>query len=407
MIEILKVLALLCTAAVLGKLISRLKLPAILGWLITGMIFGPYLVGLVDQSILDSVGYRVFVKTAEGLAGIMIGSEIVFKKLARYGRQLVTVTLFQSLGTFVTVTAVFALALTWTGLPICLSFIFGGIALATAPAPALSIVNQYKTEGPVTKTLIPMAALDDVIGVIVFFSVISIVSSLFGGSEVDPLSVVLMIVLPLVIGIAGGLAAAFIVRFVPRENVCFVIFLGLLAITIDGGFIIDYFVFHSFLLNYLLIGMAFAATFVNLVKPEKIEKILHWYQPVLGLSLIIVIVNLGLPLDFRLIAGAGIFTLVYIVARALGKIGGAAVGGVVAHAPPSVTRYLGLTLLPHSGVSLVFTGIAASTIGAFNPEAAAVIQGTIAAAAILNEIIAVILARLAFKWAGELPKTNS
>lgn len=122
-------------------------------------------------------------------------------------------------------------------------------------------------------------------------------------------------------------------------------------------------------------------------------------------SIFIVIVNLGMPLDYRLIAGAGVFTAVYILSRAAGKIGGAFLGGKVTKADPKVTKYLGFTLLPHSGVSLIFTGIAVNTMNAIDPSLAAVISGTIVSAAIINEIIAVLLAKIAFKWAGEINVT--
>ncbi|MGN1053013.1 MAG: hypothetical protein ACI4SH_06485, partial [Candidatus Scatosoma sp.] len=116
----------------------------------------------------------------------------------------------------------------------------------------------------------------------------------------------------------------------------------------------------------------------------------------------VVIVNLGMPLDYRLIAGAGVYTAVYILSRAAGKIGGAFLGGKITKAEPTVTRFLGFTLLPHSGVSLVFSGIAASTLATIDPSLSALLSGTIVAAAIINEIIAVIVAKAAFKWAGEL-----
>lgn len=109
-----------------------------------------------------------------------------------------------------------------------------------------------------------------------------------------------------------------------------------------------------------------------------------------------------MPLDYRLIAGAGLFTAVYILSRAAGKIGGAYLGGKLTKAEPTVTKYLGFTLLPHSGVSLVFTGIAVTTLTAIDTSLASIVSGTIVAAAIINEIIAVIVAKFAFKWAGEI-----
>lgn len=153
----------------------------------------------------------------------------------------------------------------------------------------------------------------------------------------------------------------------------------------------------------MLIGMAYSATTANLIAEEKTEEMMKLYAPVLNISLVIVIVSLGIPLDYRLIAGAGLFTVIYILSRAVGKTGGAYLGGKITKAEPTVTKYLGLTLLPHSGVSLVFTGIAVNTLSQIDAELSAVLSGTIVAAAIINEIIAVILAKFAFKKAGEMP----
>ena len=184
----------------------------------------------------------------------------------------------------------------------------------------------------------------------------------------------------------------------------FVFLLLFLCIAALCGLLIDGYVFHSFRLNYLLIGMAFSATVVNIVPENELKETLEFYNPLLNLSLILVIVNLGMPLDYRLIAGAGLFTVLYILSRAVGKIGGAYLGGKLTKADPVVTKYLGFTLLPHSGVSLVFTGIAVTTLSAIDPFLASIVSGTIVAAAIVNEFIAVIVAKFAFKWAGEIKK---
>lgn len=402
-ISVLKIFALLCTALICGKLTAKLKLPAILGWLIAGVVFGPYLVGIVTAEITDAMWYKIAVKFFEAFAGVMIGREILLKKLASSGKQIIGITAIQSIGTFLFVSLVFAVVLAISGLPVYLAFLFGGIALATAPAPALSIVNEYHTRGSVTDTLIPLAAIDDVIGVIVFFSVISIVQGLGGGdARTSVFSTIGMIVMPFIIGIGIGALAAQCVKRVQKSALCFAVFILFLLLSIVAGLAVDIMVFRSFRLNYLLIGMAYSAAVVNLIPEEQTEKILSLYNPLLNLSLVIVIANLGMPLDYRLIAGAGVFTAVYILSRAAGKIGGAYLGGKITKAKPTVTKYLGLTLLPHSGVSLVFTGIAVTTLSVTDPASASVLSGTIVAAAIINEIIAVLVAKYAFKWAGEI-----
>lgn len=401
-IGFLRIFAILCAASVCGKMVSRLRLPSILGWLIAGIIFGPYLAGVVTLDITDTLWYQIFIKFFECFAGVMIGREIIFKKIARSGKQIIGITFVQSIGTFVFVSAVFGAVFAMTDIPLYLAFIFGGIALATAPAPALSIVNEYHTKGPVTKTLIPLAAIDDIIGVIVFFTVISIVSGTSGSAPVSPAAIAGMLLLPFVIGILMGSCAAFLIKRARRGSVRFALLLLFLCMAAVCGLLADRYIFGSFSLNYLLIGMAFSATVVNIVPEEEMAEALKRYTPLLNLALVIVIVNLGMPLDYRLIAGAGLFTAVYILSRAAGKIGGAYLGGKITGAEPAVTKYLGFTLLPHSGVSLVFTGIAVTTLTTVDASLASIVSGTIVAAAIINEIIAVIIAKYAFKWAGEI-----
>lgn len=108
LIEVLRFFAIICVAVIVGKIVSKIKLPAILGWLITGILFGPYLTQIVTLEITEKVWY---------------------------------------ICTFLFVSLVFAVTFLIAKIPVYLAFIFGGIALATAPAPALSIVNEYKTRG--------------------------------------------------------------------------------------------------------------------------------------------------------------------------------------------------------------------------------------------------------------------
>ena len=143
-----------------------------------------------------------------------------------------------------------------------------------------------------------------------------------------------------------------------------------------------------------------------MISSTQLDAIMKVMNPVIGFGLIVVILDLGAPLDYHLIFGAGLYTAIYIIARAIGKYTGAYFGGAITHGPDTVKKYLGFTLLPHSGVSLVFTGIAVSVLSGPAPECASIIQGTIAAAAVINEIIAVFMAKKGFEWAGELPDSR-
>ncbi|WP_396335139.1 cation:proton antiporter [Clostridium sp.] len=393
-------------AFLIGKLISKVKMPSILGWLIAGMILGPHALSILDSSILEAGWYENIVHILECVVGLMIGTELVWKKIKKSGKSIIITTLTQSLGTFFLVSLVFGVVFYFVDVPIYLAFIFGGIALATAPAPALSVVREFKTDGPVTKTLIPMAALDDMVGVIVFFTTIAVVAGNISEQKLPGYMIPIVVVLPLVIGLATGLLAGLLLKKERKTLDTLVILIGMILITSGIGFIFNNHIMPKPILNFMLMGMAFSATFSNMITEDRLEKIMNDFNPILGISMIIVILNLGAPLDYNLILSAGLFTVIYIVARALGKYFGAFFGASITKSPKTVRNYLGLTLLPHSGVSLVFTGIAVSVLAGPDPKSAEIIQGTIAAAAVVNEVIAVIVAKKGFEWAGEFGKKD-
>lgn len=393
-------LAAIVLAFFAGKLVSKLRLPSILGWLIAGMILGPYALQLMPSEMMKSAWYESVIRFLECAVGMMIGSELVWNRMKKYGKALMITTLTQSLGTFVLVSAIFGIIFLFSGMPVYLAFVFAGIALATAPAPALSIVREFKTDGPVTKTLIPMAVLDDMVGVIIFFTTIAIVAKSISDTPIPIWIIPVMILFPLVIGFVTGLPAGLLLKRDRSKMMTLGILIGMIFATAALGFLCNN-LMPSPVLNFMLMGMAFSATLSNIVPEERLEQIMRDFNPLLGVSLMVVILNLGAPLDYHAMLGAGLFTVIYIISRACGKYFGARLGAKAMKMPVTVQKYLGFTLLPHSGVSLVFTGIAVSVLMVTAPESAKLVQGTIAAAAIVNEIIAVIFAKKGFEWAGE------
>ena len=211
-LSIVRLLAAVILAFLAGKLISKLKLPSILGWLIAGMVLGPHALSLVNSALLDAVWYQSAVHILECAVGLMIGTELVWKRIKKSGRSIIITTLTQSLGTFLLVSLVFGIVFYFTNIPLYLAFLFGGIALATAPAPALSIVREFKTKGPVTSTLIPMAALDDIVGCIVFFTTIALVAGNLSAGEMPAYMIALVVLLPLAIGVVTGLLAGLVLK---------------------------------------------------------------------------------------------------------------------------------------------------------------------------------------------------
>ena len=406
LIDVLRLLAAIAIAFIAGKLISKLKLPSILGWLIAGMVIGPHALGLLGSSVLDSQWFGVLESILECTFGLMIGTELIWKQMKTAGPQILITTITESLGTFLVVSLVFGVIFWSSGIPLYLAFMFGGIALATAPAPSLSVVNDLKTSGPVTRTLIPMAALDDLVGALVFFLVIALVSAHISTAGIPVSMVLFLVFLPVLIGILTGFITGKMLQHTKTPASTLTVMLIMLLVSAGIGFAINS-MLPAPVLNFMLIGMSFSAVFANMITEEQLSGMMKVMDPVIGFAMIVVILDLGAPLDYHLIFGAGIYTAIYIIARAIGKYSGTYFGAAITHAPDTVKRYLGFTLLPHSGVSLVFTGIAVSVLEGSAPECASIIQGTIAAAAVINEIIAVFMAKKGFEWAGELHKAEA
>lgn len=389
--NLLRLLIVVALGFLFGKLASKLKMPAVLGFLIVGMALGPNAANLLTQEILDAPAYERLISVLECGMGLMLGTEMVWKRMRRYGKQVLTITLTESLGTFLVVSAASCAIFYLTGVPVFLGLVFGGIALATAPTPALSIVTEYHTDGPVTRTLIPLAVLDDVAAITVFLGVMSVVLKQTSGSNVPGYLILLV-----------GLPVSALLRKSQNPKTNSVI--ALLGVLTAAGITLaaNTYLMPFPILNFMLTGMVYSAVFANRIPEEQLNGMMSRCTSIIGGCFTLIILNLGAPLDYHLILDAGLFTAIYIVTRAVGKIGGAAIGAHLSHAPVTVRKYLGLTLMPHSGVSLVLTGIAISSLTGALSQYGYIVRGTIAAATVINEVIAVFWARKGFQLAGEL-----
>ena len=216
--------------------------------------------------------------------GLMLGSELIWKRLKSYGKSLDITTLSQSLGTFLIVSLVFGIIFAFTDVPIYLAFVFGGIALATAPAPALSIVREFKTDGPDTKTLIPMAALDDIVGCVVFFTTIAVIAGKLSAGSMPAYMIALVVILPLVIGIVCGFLSGFILRRDNGDGITLALLIVIILFTSVAGFFFNNRVMPTPILNFMLMGMAFSATFSNMMSENRLEQIMRVFKAVYILS---------------------------------------------------------------------------------------------------------------------------
>lgn len=378
------------------RLIKLIKLPNVTAYLVAGLIIGPSVLGILSKENVESM--EVLVTLALGFIAFSIGGEFKLDSLKRLGKNITVITFVQAIGAVVVV----FLALLCAGelgligenyMP--LVFTLSAIATATAPAATLLVVRQYKAHGPVTETLLPVVAMDDAIGLMIFSIFIAIAQALASGTVptvqnmlVEP---VLEIVLSLAIGFVLGVVLSLCTRFFKsRANrLCLCI-----AATVIGTALAD-----IWNLSSLLLCMMIGAVLSNTGKD--VDRVLEgsdrWTPP---LFMIFFVIS-GADLDLSILPTVGVLGLLYIIARSLGKYFGARIGAAMVKANENVRKYLGFTLLPQAGVAVGMAQIALSRLPeAYGPK----VQAVVLSATLVYEIIGPVLTKIALQKAGEIEK---
>ena len=394
----------------ISRLTSKFNLPDVTSYLIAGLLVGPLCLGALgvpglglnsfeavdDLSLLSDV--------ALGFIAFSIGSEFRISALRKIGRQATIVAVFQALTATVLVDLALLVLHIFLGekLPVYTCVILGAIATATAPAATLMVVNQYKAKGPLTDILLPVVALDDAVGLIVFAVSNGVAKAMINGSLsivsvlVNP---ILEIVLSLGLGVCLGWVFSLVEKFFNSNSkrlcltVAFVVLctaLSKLSLQFGGGLKIGF--------SSLLVCMMCATMFCNLC--EFSEEIMYqtdrWTAPVYVLFFVLS----GAELDLRVfgdlaVVGIGV---VYILARSGGKILGANVSARLTQCPQSVCKYLGITLLPQAGVAL---GMSVTVAAEFGAEGA-IIRNIVLFSVLIYELVGPVLTKMALTAAGDI-----
>lgn len=418
-------------ALVLGLLSTRLMkiigLPNVTGYLIVGLIIGPYALGLIpgelslihgDPLYVTASGVNVYMldlfgvisTVALGFIGFSIGVEFKLSHVKEIGKSAITITFCQALAATLCVDVVLAAFSFWTKMPLYEALILGAIATATAPAATIMVVRQYKAKGIVTGTLLPVVALDDAVGLVVFAISNSIALSLASGAQVTVLNILVWPIVEIVASLAvgallGGLLSLAPSLFRSKDNrlictiTCVFLCLGvckLFGYLEDTGAL-------PFGLSDLLVCMMAGAVFVNVRTEarEMMENTDRWTSPVLMLFFILS----GAELDLRMFSGWQIIVclVLYVLARCAGKYFGAALGATVTHADKNVRKYLGITLFPQAGVAIGMATMCKNEFVKANlPEIGAKIVTITMCAVLIYELVGPILTKIALVKAGEI-----
>lgn len=377
-----------------GLLISRLmkliNLPNVTGYLIVGLLIGPYVANIV--SIEDVGKLSVITEVALGFIAFSIGGEFKLEYMKKIGGKLIGITLMQAACAvgFVTIALLFV--------PgehrVPQALLLGAIAAATAPAATLMVVRQYKAKGVVTDTLLPVVAFDDAVGLIVFAIFFSLAKVFATGAEItfsevawNPIHEILR---SLIIGGALGAILAVSMKFFrSRANrLCLMITAVVIGVALSSLFEM------SSLLTCMMLGAVFANMRIDAI--DILENNERWTPPLFMLFFVLS----GAQLDLSILLAAGLVGIIYIVCRSLGKYFGAYWGASLAKADPKVKKYLGITLLPQAGVAIGMAQVVSASpeLGAFSAQIVTVVLF----ATLVYELVGPILTKIALTKAGEI-----
>lgn len=402
----------LSVALFAGLLLSRLaklvKLPAVTAYLIAGILIGPYLLGafglkgLGFVSMEDIKSYSILCDVALGFIAFSIGNEFRLSSLKQTGRQAAVIGIVQAVFTSLLVDAVLIGLhfLIPDKLPLPAAIVLGAVASATAPAATLMVVRQYKAKGPVTQILLPIVALDDAVGLVLFAISFGIAKALLSG-HVDVLSVVVEPILEVVLSLGLGALMGWLITMFERFfhsrskrlaiSVTFVLLavaLSMLQFTILGVHI----AFSS-----LLVCMMMGTLFCNTCdfSEELMDRLDRWTAPLF----ILFFVLSGAELELKVFTDVAVVVIgiVYILSRCLGKYFGASFSARATKCDSNIIKYLGITLFPQAGVALGMA-IKAQVLGA---EGAIVANITLFGV-LIYELIGPLLTKISLQKAGEI-----
>ena len=422
-------LALLLLAGVLSTRIMKLvKLPNVTGYIITGIIFGPFVFGLIfgqsqyqgDPSsniIYQYVSRLGWVsQVALGFIAFSIGTSFKRSVLKSVGKRVVIITILEALlaSLFVISSLLIAHFIFPDKVPLSLVLTLGAIASATAPAATLMVIKQYKARGPLVDTLLPVVALDDAAALILFAILFQIATALSLGGDFNIYSMLLKplieIALSIAFGSVIGIFISFINRFFKSRNNKLVLCIFSVFMSVGLYMLFKQEMFGKFELSSLLMCMTSGMIFTNVAKDSSrtLDVLERFTSPIYMMFFIFSGASLDLSIFFNK-NGYVIFiiALIYIIFRVMGKYLGAFTGASITKCEPQVKKYLGLTLAPQAGVAI---GLATTASSIYRQSEDATIQalGALIIAIILTstlvyELFGPLISKYALTKANEIP----
>ena len=378
-------IALACTL-LSSKLMKLVKLPNVTGYLLAGLLVGPYVLNIIPKGTVDSLG--IIPESALGFIAFSIGSEFRFSYLKKVGKAPIIIACLESLGAVLVVD--FTLIAAGNDVPF--SLCLGAIAAATAPAATLMVVKQYKAKGPVTETLLPVVALDDATALMCFGISVAIAKTIEGGVgdnlALTILKPLLEIIAALAIGLIFGIIFRFAVKWFTGRGNRLAITYAMIFVCIGLGDMLN--------VSSLLACMALGATLANTSSFADVvfEQTDRMTPPIFMMFFFLS----GAALDISIIPSVGVIGIIYIIMRVAGKMLGSFVGAKISKADKNVQKFLGFTLIPQAGVAIGLATTAMSIVPDYGPK----LRTVILCGTVIYELTGPVITKLALKKAGEI-----
>lgn len=384
---LLKLGVILVVGLIGGKIARMFKLPNVSGYLVAGLLLGPSFFKFVSAQDIDS--FTVISEVALAIIAFSIGSEFIIKDMRKLGKSVIVITLLEVIGA---IGVVFSIMYFGFKQPFAFSIVIASMSAATAPAATLLVIRQYRANGPLTRTILPVVALDDVFGIMAFGIAMSLARLSMGNTSNTLLQMLKQPLIEIVGSLALGAALGVVLTWIAqrasdRDELQGI---SLAAIALATGL-------SNYLgLSPLLTNIMMGTMLVNLMPTSArvFGSVNDFASPVYVLFFTLA----GASLDLSILLSVGAMGIAYIFARAGGKMLGAAVGAKMVKAPETVSKYLGLALLSQGGVSIGLSVLVRQML----PEYSVAITTIIMFSVLIYEVSGPILAKIAIEKAGEI-----
>ncbi len=397
----------LFSGLLMTRLFVRFHLPDVTAYLVAGVLIGPCVIGRLGigfTSFEKVESLDVICDVALGFIAFAIGHEFRLSALKQTGKQATVIGILQAVITTALVDAILIvlhfLRPDLLSLPVAITL--GAIAAATAPAATLMVVRQYKAKGPVTDVLLPVVALDDAVGLVIFAVSFGIAQAMKEGTAhiaaliVEPLAEVVM---SLVFGGIVGFLLTVLERYFHSHRNRNALIVGSVIVTVAVSQLKIPIGSLSFGFSSLLVCMMLGTVFCNLcpLSEDLMLQADRWSGP--AITLFFVLSGAALQFDVFSDPSVLIIGLVYIVSRSLGKYLGARSSSVLARSPETVRKYLGITLLPQAGVAL---GMCTTAYRLLGGAEGTLIRNIILFSVLVYELVGPSLTKMALTKAGDI-----